>query len=97
MICDVILLLVVFWFIEIILNKFCRFLFWLLIADAFDTEQLLDCIQKLKAGQPYQVPIYDFKIHRRCKDSFRQVLTSQHFEPLLVFPFNWFMDIVEST
>ncbi|KAF5463062.1 hypothetical protein F2P56_019009 [Juglans regia] len=42
--------------------------------EAFDTEQLLDCIQKLKSGQSYQVPIYDFKIHRRCSDSFRQVL-----------------------
>nr|DAD34280.1 TPA_asm: hypothetical protein HUJ06_004920 [Nelumbo nucifera] len=41
--------------------------------DAFDTEQLLECICKLKAGQSVQVPIYDFKTHRRCSDSFRQV------------------------
>ncbi|XP_023879505.1 uridine/cytidine kinase UKL1, chloroplastic [Quercus suber] len=55
--------------------------------DAFDTEQLLDCIQNLKDGQPYQVPIYDFKIHRRCKDSFRQVNASDVIilEGILVF------------
>lgn len=47
--------------------------FWFFSVDAFDTEQLLDCIEKLKAGQSYQVPIYDFKTHRRCSDSFRQV------------------------
>ncbi|KAM7509798.1 hypothetical protein LguiB_008673 [Lonicera macranthoides] len=41
--------------------------------DAFDTEQLLECIGKLKLGQPVHVPIYDFKSHRRCSDSFRQV------------------------
>ncbi|XP_057996673.1 uridine/cytidine kinase UKL1, chloroplastic isoform X2 [Hevea brasiliensis] len=41
--------------------------------DAFDTEQLLDCIQKLRSGQPYQIPIYDFKTHLRCSDSFRQI------------------------
>ncbi|KAF5476573.1 hypothetical protein F2P56_003313 [Juglans regia] len=41
--------------------------------DAFDTEQLLECIGKLKSGQPVQVPIYNFKDHRRCSDSFRQV------------------------
>ncbi|GKV33056.1 hypothetical protein SLEP1_g41605 [Rubroshorea leprosula] len=44
--------------------------------DAFDTEQLLDCIQKLKSGQSYQVPIYDFKNHHRCSDSFRQYAKS---------------------
>uniref|UniRef100_A0A2N9G4A4 uridine/cytidine kinase n=1 Tax=Fagus sylvatica TaxID=28930 RepID=A0A2N9G4A4_FAGSY len=55
--------------------------------DAFDTEQLLDCIQQLKAGLPYQVPIYDFKIHRRCSDSFRQVNASDVIivEGILVF------------
>ncbi|PKI59241.1 hypothetical protein CRG98_020321 [Punica granatum] len=40
--------------------------------DAFDTEQLLDCIEKLKAGQSYQVPVYNFKTHRRRSDTFRQ-------------------------
>ncbi|XP_012070572.1 uridine kinase-like protein 1, chloroplastic isoform X2 [Jatropha curcas] len=55
--------------------------------DAFDTEQLLDCIQKLKSGQPYKVPIYDFKSHRRCSDSFRQVNASDVIilEGILVF------------
>ncbi|KAG6400718.1 hypothetical protein SASPL_137560 [Salvia splendens] len=41
--------------------------------DAFDTEQLLECVGKLKSGQPVHVPIYDFKTHQRCSDSFRQV------------------------
>ncbi|KAE8694406.1 Uridine kinase-like protein 1 [Hibiscus syriacus] len=40
--------------------------------DAFDTEQLLDCVEKLKSGQSVQVPIYDFKQHRRSSDNFRQ-------------------------
>uniref|UniRef100_A0A6N2K491 Phosphoribulokinase/uridine kinase domain-containing protein n=1 Tax=Salix viminalis TaxID=40686 RepID=A0A6N2K491_SALVM len=47
--------------------------------DAFDTEQLLDCVQKLRSGHSYQVPIYDFKNHRRSSESFRQVLTLLHF------------------
>lgn len=42
-------------------------------ADAFDTEQLLHCAKTLKSGQPYQVPIYDFKTHQRRTDAFRQV------------------------
>ncbi|KAF2316441.1 hypothetical protein GH714_041782 [Hevea brasiliensis] len=55
--------------------------------DAFDTDQLVDCIQKLRSGQPYQVPIYDFKSHRRCSDSFRQVNASDVIilEGILVF------------
>ncbi|GLT33101.1 hypothetical protein SLA2020_077150 [Shorea laevis] len=55
--------------------------------DAFDTEQLLDCIQKLKSGQSYQVPIYDFKSHSRRTDSFRQVNASDVIilEGILVF------------
>ncbi|KAJ0053704.1 hypothetical protein Pint_02983 [Pistacia integerrima] len=55
--------------------------------DAFDTEQLLDCIKTLKSGLPYQVPIYDFKNHRRCSDSFRQVNASDVIilEGILVF------------
>lgn len=47
---------------------------YLCSADAFDTEQLVDCLEKLKSGQSYNVPIYDFKTHRRSSDSFRQVL-----------------------
>ncbi|KAF2305953.1 hypothetical protein GH714_009134 [Hevea brasiliensis] len=55
--------------------------------DAFDTEQLLDCIQKLRSGQPYQIPIYDFKTHLRRADSFRQVNASDVIilEGILVF------------
>ncbi|XP_062008638.1 uridine/cytidine kinase UKL1, chloroplastic-like isoform X2 [Rosa rugosa] len=55
--------------------------------DAFDTEQMLECVQKLKCGQSVHVPIYDFKIHRRCSDTFRQVNTSDVIilEGILVF------------
>ncbi|KAJ6965508.1 hypothetical protein NC652_003400 [Populus alba x Populus x berolinensis] len=55
--------------------------------DAFDTEQLLDCIQKLRGGQSYQVPIYDFKNHHRSSESFRQVNASDVIilEGILVF------------
>ncbi|EFJ31180.1 hypothetical protein SELMODRAFT_440038 [Selaginella moellendorffii] len=41
--------------------------------DAFDTEQLLQCVGSLLKCQPVQIPIYDFKLHRRCSDTFRQV------------------------
>ncbi|KAI8533428.1 hypothetical protein RHMOL_Rhmol10G0009200 [Rhododendron molle] len=44
--------------------------------DAFDTEQLLECIETLKCGHPVLVPIYDFKTHSRCSDVFRQVNAS---------------------
>ncbi|XP_048317827.1 uridine/cytidine kinase UKL1, chloroplastic isoform X2 [Ziziphus jujuba] len=55
--------------------------------DAFDTEQLLDCIIQLKCGHPFQVPIYDFKKHRRSSDSFRLVNASDVIilEGILVF------------
>ncbi|MED6161470.1 Uridine/cytidine kinase UKL1, chloroplastic [Stylosanthes scabra] len=55
--------------------------------DAFDTEQLLECMGKLIAGQSVQVPIYDFKKHQRCSDSFRQVNASDVIilEGILVF------------
>ena len=48
-------------------------------ADAFDTEQLLECIEKLRCGQSVHVPIYDFKTHHRCSESFRQVSTCPYF------------------
>ncbi|PPR97717.1 hypothetical protein GOBAR_AA22953 [Gossypium barbadense] len=56
-------------------------------SDAFDTEQLLECVEKLKSGQSVQVPIYDFKQHRRSSDSFRQVNASDVIilEGILVF------------
>lgn len=41
--------------------------------DAFDTEQLLDCIQTLNQGEAVQIPVYDFKRHQRCSGTFRQV------------------------
>lgn len=44
--------------------------------DAFDTEQFIECIEKLRSGQSVQVPIYDFKTHRRRTDTFRQVNAS---------------------
>ncbi|OVA17524.1 Uridine kinase [Macleaya cordata] len=55
--------------------------------DAFDTEQLLECIGKLKCGQSVHVPIYDFKNHRRCSETFRQVNASDVIilEGILVF------------
>ncbi|CAN1273396.1 Uridine/cytidine kinase UKL1, chloroplastic [Linum perenne] len=55
--------------------------------DAFDTEQLLDCVETLRNGLPYQVPIYDFKTHQRCLNTFRQVNASDVIivEGILVF------------
>ena len=44
-----------------------------IFADSFDTEQLVECMGKLKGGQSVNVPIYDFKSHRRCSESFRKV------------------------
>ncbi|XP_010436027.1 PREDICTED: uridine kinase-like protein 1, chloroplastic [Camelina sativa] len=55
--------------------------------DAFDNEQLLHCAETLKSGLPYQVPIYDFKIHQRRSDTFRQVNASDVIilEGILIF------------
>ncbi|KAF9617847.1 hypothetical protein IFM89_039029 [Coptis chinensis] len=55
--------------------------------DAFDTEQLLECVEKFKSGQTVQVPIYDFKNHRRCSETFRQVNASDVIilEGILIF------------
>nr|CAB3481528.1 unnamed protein product [Digitaria exilis] len=55
--------------------------------DAFDTDQLLECMGKLKSGQPVNIPIYDFKNHRRCSESFRKVNASDVIilEGILVF------------
>jgi len=44
-----------------------------LLADAFDTEQLLECMGQLKRAQPVNVSVYDFKKHRRCSESFRNI------------------------
>ncbi|KAF6161438.1 hypothetical protein GIB67_009317 [Kingdonia uniflora] len=55
--------------------------------DAFDTEQLLECVGQLKSGQSVHVPIYDFKNHQRCSETFRQVNVSDVIilEGILVF------------
>ncbi|CAA7400713.1 unnamed protein product [Spirodela intermedia] len=55
--------------------------------DAFDTEQLLECIEKLRCGLAVNVPIYDFTNHRRCSESFRKVNASDVIilEGILVF------------
>ncbi|XP_072998622.1 uridine/cytidine kinase UKL1, chloroplastic-like isoform X2 [Typha latifolia] len=55
--------------------------------DAFDTEQLLDCMGKLKSGRSVNIPIYDFNNHRRCSESFRKVNASDVIilEGILVF------------
>ncbi|KAK6155404.1 hypothetical protein DH2020_009652 [Rehmannia glutinosa] len=55
--------------------------------DAFDTEQLLECVETLKSGKSVQVPIYDFKTHQRSSESFRQVNASDVIilEGILVF------------
>ncbi|KAL4192526.1 hypothetical protein AMTRI_Chr06g172430 [Amborella trichopoda] len=55
--------------------------------NAFDTEQLLECVGKLKCGHSVQVPIYDFKRHQRSSDAFRQVNASDVIilEGILVF------------
>eukprot|EP00252_Welwitschia_mirabilis_P018917 TRINITY_DN4240_c0_g3_i1.p1 TRINITY_DN4240_c0_g3~~TRINITY_DN4240_c0_g3_i1.p1 ORF type:complete len:493 (+),score=107.02 TRINITY_DN4240_c0_g3_i1:308-1786(+) len=55
--------------------------------DAFDTEQLLECIDTLKRGESVNIPIYDFKHHRRSADSFRKVNPSDVIilEGILVF------------
>lgn len=39
--------------------------------DAFDTPLLLDCVAKLKAGQPVEVPTYDFSKHARGSETKR--------------------------
>ncbi|KAK3133773.1 hypothetical protein QOZ80_6AG0540840 [Eleusine coracana subsp. coracana] len=55
--------------------------------DAFDTEQLLECMGQLKRGLHVNIPIYDFKKHRRCSESFRKVNASDVIilEGILVF------------
>ncbi|KAK1318990.1 hypothetical protein QJS10_CPB04g00288 [Acorus calamus] len=55
--------------------------------DAFDNEQLLECIEQLKCGKSVNVPIYDFKNHRRCSERFRKVNASDVIilEGILVF------------
>ena len=56
-------------------NDFIYYCLWL-SADAFDTDRLLECMGKLKSGQSVNIPIYDFKNHRRCSESFRKVISA---------------------
>jgi uridine kinase len=37
--------------------------------DALDTELLIDHVKQLKASQPVEIPIYDFKAHRRVEET----------------------------
>ncbi|KAG8057315.1 hypothetical protein GUJ93_ZPchr0002g24192 [Zizania palustris] len=55
--------------------------------DAFDSEQLLECMGQLKCAQAVNVPIYDFKYHQRCSESFRKVNASDVIilEGILIF------------
>ncbi|KAK8937177.1 hypothetical protein KSP39_PZI012458 [Platanthera zijinensis] len=55
--------------------------------DAFDTEQLLECMGKLKNGCSVNIPKYDFKNHSRSSEGFRKVNTSDVviLEGILVF------------
>ena len=42
-------------------------------------------MEKLIAGQSVHIPIYDFKNHRRCSESFRQVCTLSHIKWKMLF------------
>ncbi|CAH2045190.1 unnamed protein product [Thlaspi arvense] len=45
--------------------------FWLdsNYTDAFNTEVLLSCMEKLRSGQPVSIPSYDFKIHQSIESA----------------------------
>ncbi len=58
------------------IGKRLRYFRSFFFADAFDTEQLLECMGQLKSGLSVNIPIYDFKNHRRCSESFRKVVMS---------------------
>ncbi|KAK4264501.1 hypothetical protein QN277_025665 [Acacia crassicarpa] len=55
--------------------------------DAFDIEELVECISKLKSGQSVHVPVYDFKTHQRSSEKYMQVNASEVIilEGILVF------------
>jgi pantothenate kinase len=54
-------------------------------SDAFDTEQLLECVNTLRRGESVQIPIYDFKTHQRYTDTFRQVQNFCSIFPFLIY------------
>lgn len=37
--------------------------------NAFDTELMIEHLRQLRAGQPVQCPIYDYKVHNRSKNT----------------------------
>ncbi|KAL4430783.1 hypothetical protein ABPG75_006039 [Micractinium tetrahymenae] len=39
--------------------------------EAFDTSLLLECLSELKAGRPFDVPVYDFATHSRSSETRR--------------------------
>lgn len=39
--------------------------------DALETELLIAHLERLKAGEPIAMPVYDFKTHRRSEDTIR--------------------------
>ncbi len=39
--------------------------------DSLETELLVAQLDELRAGRPVEVPLYDFKAHRRCSESRR--------------------------
>jgi hypothetical protein len=59
-----------------------------LLAYAFDTEQLLECMGQLKRAKLVNVPTYDFKKHRRCSESFRKVVVLFFFSIDMCLPWS---------
>ena len=47
--------------------------------DAFETELMLEHLKKLKEYQSIEVPVYDYKIHNRTKDT-----TTIHPKPVVI-------------
>ena len=45
--------------------------------DAVDEAALLECLDALKRGQPYEVPIYDFTTHSRSTTESRRIDSAQ--------------------
>ena len=43
--------------------------------DALETELLVEHLDRLRAGEPIDVPVYDFKVHQRAPESRRVIPT----------------------
>jgi len=52
------------------INHSCKFQF-AEIADAFDYESFEQSTRELKAGNPVDIPVYDFKTHSRTTETDR--------------------------